>query len=371
MQFSCEKSTLQEAITTASRAVSNKSSIALLEGLLITADATGGLTLCGYNMSMGVRVTVQATVSEPGSAVLNARLFGDMIRKLPDDTISVETNAEMLTTIRCGRAMFNLVASDAAEFPQLPEVENSENPIILPQSMLKSMISQTIFAVSDNETKPILTGCLFELSDDQLRMVAVDGYRLSVRRETLETPVSANARFVVPAFALREIERILGETSDTVEIYPDSRHILFRIGDTVLITRLLEGEFLNYQAAIPASANAVITVDVRQLISSIERVSLIVSEKLKTPVRMEFDGSLLKLSCITTIGKSYDEFEFDGEVPHLEIGFNNRYLLDALRACPSEKVRISLQGSLNPIVFTPEEGNAFTYLVLPVRLKAE
>lgn len=371
MQFSCEKSTLQEAITTASRAVSNKSSIALLEGLLITADATGGLTLCGYNMSMGVRVTVQATVSEPGSAVLNARLFGDMIRKLPDDTIYVETNAEMLTTIRCGRAMFNLVASDAAEFPQLPEVENSENPIILPQSMLKSMISQTIFAVSDNETKPILTGCLFELSDDQLRMVAVDGYRLSVRRETLETPAASNARFVVPAFALREIERILGESSDTVEIYPDSRHILFHIGDTVLITRLLEGEFLNYQAAIPASANAVITVDVRQLISSIERVSLIVSEKLKTPVRMEFDGSLLKLSCITTIGKSYDEFEFDGEVPHLEIGFNNRYLLDALRACPSEKVRISLQGSLNPIVFTPEEGNAFTYLVLPVRLKAE
>lgn len=371
MQFSCEKSTLQEAITTASRAVSNKSSVALLEGLLITADATGGLTLCGYNMSMGVRVTVQATVSEPGSAVLNARLFGDMIRKLPDDTIYVETNAEMLTTIHCGRAMFNLVASDAAEFPQLPEVENSENPIILPQSMLKSMISQTIFAVSDNETKPILTGCLFELSDNQLRMAAVDGYRLSVRRETLETPTASDARFVVPAFALREIERILGESSDTVEIYPDSRHILFHIGDTVLITRLLEGEFLNYQAAIPASANAVITADVRQLISSIERVSLIVSEKLKTPVRMEFDGSLLKLSCITTIGKSYDEFEFDGEVPHLEIGFNNRYLLDALRACPSEKVCISLQGSLNPIVFTPEDGNAFTYLVLPVRLKAE
>ena len=371
MQFSCEKSILQEAITTASRAVSNKSSIALLEGLLITADAAGGLTLCGYNMSMGVRVTIQATVTEPGAAVLNARLFGDMIRKLPDNTIYVETDQEMLTTIHCGRAIFNLVASDATEFPQLPEVENSENPIILPQSMLKSMISQTIFAVSDNETKPILTGCLFELSDDQLRVAAVDGYRLSVRRETLEAPVPTNARFVVPAFALREVERILNESSDVVEIYPDSRHILFRIGDTVLITRLLEGEFLNYQAAIPADAKAGITVDVRQLISSIERVSLIVSEKLKTPVRMEFDGSLLKLSCITTIGKSYDEFEYDGDVPHLEIGFNNRYLLDALRACPSEKVRISLQGSLNPIVFTPEEGNAFTYLVLPVRLKAE
>ena len=371
MQFSCEKSILQEAIVTASRAVSSKSSIALLEGLLITADDTGCLTLCGYNMSMGIRVTINAAITEPGSAVLNARLFGDMIRKLPDDVIFVETNDNLLTTIRCGKAMFNLVASDAQDFPELPEVENNENPIILPQSMLKSMISQTIFAVSDNETKPVLTGCLFELEGQELHVAAVDGYRLSVRRETLEAPVSQDTKFVVPGMTLREVERILAESDEPAEIYPDSKHILFRIGDTVLITRLLEGEFLNYRAAIPTDASAVITADVRQLVSSIERVSLIVYEKLKNPVRMEFDGSLLKLSCITTIGKSYDEYVYEGDVPHLEIGFNNRYLLDALRACPSDKVRISLKGSLNPIVFAPEEGESFTYLVLPVRLKAE
>ncbi len=371
MQFSCEKSILQEAITTASRAVSSKSSIALLEGLLITAEGDGHLTLCGYNMSMGIRANISAMVSKPGSAVLNARLFGDMIRKLPDDVVFVETNDNLLTTVRCGKAVFNLVASDAKEFPQLPEVETSKTPITLPQYMLKSMISQTIFAVSDNETKPVLTGCLFELEGQQLNVAAVDGYRLSVRRETLDSPAEENTKFVVPGTALREVERILTETDETAEIYPDARHILFRIGDTVLITRLLEGEFLNYRAAIPADASAVITADVRQLITSIERVSLIVSEKLKNPVRMEFDGDLLKLSCITAIGKSYDEYQYSGEVEHLEIGFNNRYLLDALRACPSDTVRISLKGSLNPIVFTPEEGDAFTYLVLPVRLKAE
>lgn len=370
MQFSCEKSILQEAIATASRAVSSKSSIALLEGLLITAESDGCLTLCGYNMSMGIRVKISAMVTQEGSAVLNARLFGDMIRKLPDDVISIETNENLLTTIRCGKALFNLVASDAKDFPQLPEVENSENPIILPQFMLKSMIAQTIFAVSDNETKPVLTGCLFELENNQLNVAAVDGYRLSVRREKLETPAE-DAKFVVPGPALREIERILTESDTPAEIYPDARHILFRIGDTVLITRLLEGEFLNYRAAIPTDASAVITADVRQLITSIERVSLIVSEKLKNPVRMEFDGPLLKLSCITAIGKSYDEYLYDGEVEHLEIGFNNRYLLDALRACPMDKVKISLKGSLNPIVFTPEEGESFTHLVLPVRLKAE
>lgn len=370
MQFSCEKNILQEAITTASRAVSSKSSIALLEGLLITADDTGCLTLCGYNMSMGIRVKIGAMVTESGSAVLNAKLFGDMIRKLPDNLIYIETNENLLTTIRCGKALFNLVASDAADFPQLPVVENQDSPIILPQNMLKSMISQTIFAVSDNETKPVLTGCLFEIEGDQLNVVAVDGYRLSVRRETIEAP-AADTKFVVPGSALREIERILADSDADAEIYPDSRQILFKIGDTVLITRLLEGEFLNYRAAIPAEATSVITVDVRELITCIERVSLIVSEKLKNPVRMEFEGSLLRLSCITAIGKSYDEYVYEGNVPYLEIGFNNRYLLDALRACPTDQVKISLQGNLNPMVITPVEGSGFTYLVLPVRLKAE
>lgn len=370
MQFSCEKNILQDAILTASRAVSSKSTIALLEGLRVTAEADGRLTLCGYNMSMGIYANISAMVTQPGSAVLNARLFGDIIRKLPDDVIYLETNDNLMTTIRCGKAVFNLMASDATEFPQLPEVEQ-ENSIVLPQYILKSMIAQTSFAVADNETKPVLTGCLFEIEGGRLNVVAVDGFRLSVRRETLDTTIADGTKFVVPGAALKEVERILTESDEIAEIYPDSRHILFKIGDTVLITRLLEGEFLNYRAAIPTDASAVITADVRQLITSIERVSLIVSEKLKNPVRMEFDGSLLKLSCITAIGKSYDEYQYEGEVPHLEIGFNNRYLLDALRACPSEQVKISLKGSLNPIVFTPEEGDAFTYLVLPVRLKAE
>ncbi len=368
MQFSCEKSILLEAITTASRAVSSKSPIALLEGLLITADDK--LTLCGYNMSLGIQVSVGAMVSEPGQAVLNARLFGDIIRKLPDDIIHVETNDSMLTTIRCGKTIFNLVASEAKDFPQLPDVNTEENPIELSQKTLKSMISQTIFAVSDNESKPIHTGCLFESEGDKLNMAAVDGYRLAVRRETLPSAVASAKSFVVPGAALREVERILAETDEKVEIFPDERHILFRIGSTVLITRLLEGQFLNYKASIPTDFASTIDVDVKTLINSIERVSLIVSEKLKNPIRMKFDGSLLQLSCITAIGKSYDECSYEGNVDSLEIGFNNRYLLDALRACPDETVKMSVKGSLNPVVLTPEEGDSFTYLVLPVRLKA-
>ena len=252
----------------------------------------------------------------------------------------------------------------------MPDVDKSRE-IVIPQPMLKSMIAQTIFAVSDNEAKPIHTGCLFETEGNQLHVVAVDGYRLSVRRETLETVPETDMKFVVPGTALREIERILVDDKEkTVSVYPDEKHILFEIGSTVLITRLIDGEFLNYRSAIPHNFSHAVPVNAREMITCIERVSLIVSEKLKNPVRMTFDGPVVKMSCITAVGKSYDECALGESVEGLEIGFNNRYLLDALRACTDENIVMSLNGALNPLVLSPVEGDKFTYLVLPVRLKA-
>lgn len=367
MKFSCEKSTLLDAVNISSRAVSSKSAIALLEGLLI--QASDRLELTGYDLTLGIRTKIDAEIIEPGAVVLGARILGDIMRKLPDETVYIETDDKLLTTIQCGRAVFNLIASPANDFPQMPEV-SQENFISLPEQTLKSMISQTIFAVSDNESKPIHTGCLFETEADRLNVVAVDGYRLSVRRETLETPAPDGLRFVVPGVALREIERILTDEDAPVSIYPDSKHILFSVGDTVLITRLIDGEFLNYRAAIPTDADYHVGANVRSLITCVERVSLIVSEKLKNPVRLHFDGNILKMSCITAIGKSYDECTIEGSIENLEIGFNNRYLLDALRACQDETITLSLKGALNPMVITPVECDKFTYLVLPVRLKA-
>ncbi len=376
MKFSCEKETLLSLIGTASRAVTGKSAMPLLEGLLVTADANT-LTLTGYDLSMGIRTTTEADVIEPGSIVLNARLFYDIVRKLPQDVVYLETDDKLLTTIKCGRAVFNLIATEADEYPALAEV-SAETGFSLPQAMLKSMIAQTIFSVSDNESKPIHTGCLFELEGSRLNVVAVDGYRLSVRRETVEG-IPGDMKFVVPGSSLREIERILTEEDGDVEIFPDKKNILFRIGGTTLITRLIEmyditrlidGEFLNYRAAIPAEFEHVIKADRHELVTCIERVSLIVSEKLKNPVRFHFDGSYVQMTCITAVGKSYDECPFDGEIENLEIGFNNRYLLDALRAAGDDTVKVQLKGPLNPIVISPLEGDKYTYLVLPVRLKA-
>lgn len=365
MKFSCEKSTLFDAINIASRAVTNKSTIALLEGLRLTATDT--LTLAGYDLQLGIRTTIEADVVEPGEIVLNARLFGDIVRKLPDDVVYVETDDKLLTTIRCGRSVFNLIAAASDDFPQMPEVD-CDSQLVLPQPVLKSMIAGTIFAVSDNEAKPIHTGCLFETENGVFSMVAVDGYRLSIRREKLDAPAMS---FVVPGGALREIERILSDDKEkTVTIYPDEKHILFEIDGTVLITRLIDGQFLKYRSAIPEEFDHEVIINVRDMITCIERVSLIVSEKLKNPVRITFEGNVAKMSCITAIGKSYDECVLGGDVGDLEIGFNNRYLLDALRACPDENVVMKLKGSLNPMVLTPVDGEGFTYLVLPVRLKA-
>ena len=363
MKFSCEKETLLSLIGTASRAVTGKSAMPLLEGLLIDT-APNSLTLTGYDLSMGIRTTAEADVIESGSIVLNARLFYDIVRKLPQDTVYLETDDKLLTTIKCGRAVFNLIATEADEYPALAEV-SSETGFSLPQSMLKSMIAQTIFSVSDNESKPIHTGCLFELEGSRLNVVAVDGYRLSVRRETVEG-ISGDMKFVVPGSSLREIERILTEEEGDVEIFPDRKNLLFRIGGTTLITRLIDGEFLNY----PAEFEHVVKADRHELITCIERVSLIVSEKLKNPVRFHFDGSYVQMSCITAVGKSYDECAFDGTIDELEIGFNNRYVLDALRAAGDDTVLLQLKGPLNPVVVSPLEGDKYTYLVLPVRLKA-
>lgn len=369
MKFSCEKASLLEAINTSQRAVSGKSTIALLEGLLLQTK-NDSLTLTGYDLSLGIQTSIDADITQAGQIVLNAKLLGDIVRKLPDHQVYLETDEKLMTTIKCGRSVFNLIASPADDYPELPQV-NCEKSIVLPENILKSMISRTIFAVSDNESRPINTGCLFETQEDQLNVVAVDGFRLSVRREKLEKTIEEPLKFVVPGFALREIERVLSEEDAPCTIYPDEKHILFSIGSTMLITRLIDGEFLNYRASIPQDNTFQITVNVRELITCIERVSLIVSEKLKSPVRMIFEEDMLKMSCITGIGKSYDECQIEGQIDHLEIGFNNRYMLDALRACMDEKVTILLKGALNPMILTPLEGDKFTHLVLPVRLKAD
>ena len=368
MKFSCEKALLQAAISTTSRAVSPKSSIPALEGILL--EAGSDLRLTGYNLETGIRTIVPADIREKGTLVLGARLFGEIVRKLPDDIVTFQSENYMVN-IKCGMSEFNILGTDPEEFPELPTVEY-QNSLILPQSRLKAMISQTLFAVSDNESRPIHTGSLFEVDSNGLTIVSVDGYRLALRHESIDKKEGAETfSFVVPGAALSEVEKICSDVDEPASVTQGARHVMFKVGDTMLVSRRLEGEFLAYRQAIPRNNTIHVEGDTRALLSSIDRVSLIISDKLKSPLRCVFDSNLLKISTKTAIGDAYDECPLSGDGGGLEIGFNNKYLMDALKAAPADKVRLELTPGVSPCVILPTEGEEnFLYMVLPVRLKA-
>lgn len=367
MKFSCEKALLSDAVSVTSRAVATKSSITAMEGILIEAGST--LRLTGYNLETGIQATVPAEIKEKGSLVLSARLFGEIVRKLPDDMV-IFSSQGYTVNIKCGMSEFNILGTDPEEFPELPTVDQ-QNALTLPQSTLKAMISQTLFAVSDNESRPIHTGSLFEVEGDSLTVVSVDGYRLALRREKVEQKKGADLfSFVAPGSALGEVEKICsGEESVTVT--QGARHIMFQTGDIILVCRRLEGEFLPYKNAIPRNNTIHIQVEAKTLLASIERVSLIISEKLKSPLRCVFDDGIVSITTKTAIGDAADQCAISGNGEGLEIGFNNKYLMDALKAAPADRLRMEFTSGVAPCVILPVEGEEnFVYMVLPVRLKA-
>ena len=368
MKFSCEKVLLQSAIAVTSRAVAQKSSIPALEGLLLHVDTN--LTVSGYNMQTGIRTKVSADVVSGGDIVLNARLFGDIIRRMPDDVVTVSVDDRQTVHLSCGDADFDILGLSAADYPDLPEVED-EYAMSIQQKTLRAMIEEVAFAVSTNESRPVHTGALFEISDAGLTMVAVDGFRLAVRREKLQQMEVGAFSFVAPGSALSEVKGICADTEDLATVTLGRRHILFEVGDTELICRRLEGEFLDYKNAIPRKNPITLIADTKSLIESIDRVSVVISDKLKSPVRCLFECDKVTLTAKTGNGESRDVCRLSGDGGGLEIGFNNRYLMEALRYAPADTVKIELNTGVSPAVIVPVEGEEnFLYMVLPVRLKS-
>lgn len=369
MQFSCEKALLKAAIATAGPAVASKSSIPALEGLLIQADQD--LTISGFDMQTGIRTHVSADVVQPGEIVLNAHLFSDIIRSMPDDVVTFTVNEKLSVHLTCGASDFDIPGISAVDYPELPEVEDVYS-MSIQQKKLRAMIEETAFAVSTNESRPIHTGALFEVGDEGLTMAAVDGFRLAVRKERIEKMEGGAFSFVAPGSALTEVKKICGDTEDPAEITLGKRHILFTVGATELICRRLEGDFLDYRNAIPRKNPISVVVDTKSLTESVYRVSVMISDKLKSPVRCCFDHDKVILSAKTGNGEAKDVCPLSGDGGGLEIGFNNRYLMEALRYAPADTVRIELNTGISPAVILPVEGEEnFLYMVLPVRLKNE
>ena len=367
MRFTCEKSMLVTGLNITSRTVAQKSTLSVLEGILCRAGAD--LTLTGYNMETAITYGIDAEVTEAGECVLPARLFADIIRRLPEGPVTVSVDSMYKVAIRSGYASFNISAEPADDYPELPDVDSGRS-ISIPQMKLKELISGTNFAVSENTGRPIHTGVKFEVADDTVSAIAVDGFRLARRTYHCQEVTGRTLSFVVPAQGLKEVEKILQEDED-VAFTLGNKHILFQLGSATLICRLLEGDFLDWRRVVPTGCPIKLVTDVGDISSSIERVGLIVSEKYKSPVRCIFGNQELQMRTNNTIGVAEDRCTIAGDGKELEIGFNVKYLADALRAIPDEEVVMELTNGLSPIVFTPVETSKhdFSYMVLPVRIK--
>ena len=366
MRFTCEKSMLVTGLNITGRAVAQKSSLSVIEGILCKAGVN--LSLTGYNMETAITYQIDAEVADPGACILPAKLFGDIIRRLPEGPVTVVVDDNYKVSIRAGYASFTISAESAEDYPELPDV-GSGKKVLIPQSALKDLISGTIFAVSENQGRPIHTGVKFEVEDDTVSAIAVDGFRLARCTFHMESGTGRTMAFVVPAQGLKEVEKILTDSEEEAGFVLGDKHILYALGNATVICRLLDGEFLNWRKVVPTNCPIKLTAHVSDLASSIERVGLIVSEKYKSPVRCIFGSQVLQLRTNTTIGAAEDRCAIAGDGKELEIGFNVRYLADALRAIPSEEVVLELTNGLSPIVMTPvEEKYDYSYMVLPVRI---
>ncbi|MBQ6856652.1 MAG: DNA polymerase III subunit beta, partial [Lachnospiraceae bacterium] len=281
MKLTCNRQELTQALSNIQHAVSSKSSIPALEGILLRTE-NDMLIVCGYDLEIGMTTGIEASCMEHGSVVLNARLFSDIIRRLPEDTVLLMSDEKNITTIISGQSQFSIPGIPAEEYPELPVVTDTIS-VSVSHAVLKSMIRQTIFAVAETDTNPVHTGTMFEIGDQMIRLISVDGFRLAVRSE----PISSieEIKFVVPGKTLSEISKLLKDDDTELSLKIGRRHILFEIGDYLVLSRLLEGDFLDYRAAIPKSFATEITLQTRAFMNSVERVSLLINDRRRLPVR--------------------------------------------------------------------------------------
>ncbi len=371
MKFTCEKNILNEAVNNVLPAVSTKSTLIALEGILIRCEKDN-LSLTGYNLELGITKTIQVSGQEDGAVILNAGLLANIISKMPAGVVEVSCDEKFLTVIACEKAEFTILGLEAAEYPDMPAV-TGEREFSIPHHLLQNMISQTLFAVAQTDQNPVHTGSLFDMRDGVLRLVSVDGYRLALRKEKMG--VEGSFKFVVPGKTLGEIVKLLSRLSpededENISVSVSNKHISFCVSGYVVVSRLLEGEFLDYQSAIPKEADTKVTIEVKTFLESIGRASIIINDRAKSPIRCTFEDNSIKVFCETALGKVNDLIPAEKEGPDVKIGFNNKYMADALKAADCDKVKIEIGSSVSPMKIVPMDDDGFLFLVLPVRLKS-
>lgn len=364
MKIVCDSAKLAKACMNVQRTVSTKSTIPAIEGILI--DALGdNVRLTGYDLEVGSETYIPSEIEENGSIILNARNLCDILRMVPDETVSIESDERNICKIKSGETEYSIIGTSSEEYPDLPKISGGF-PIVINQGLLKDMIKKTIFSVSTSERNPVHSGIKFEIVEGKITLVAVDGARLAIRREDIDYS-GEDVSFVVPAKTLGEIVKLSEDEEDVYSISVGKRHISFEVGEYRIISRLLEGNFIDYKAAIPLSASTTVAAPTRRVIECVERTSLIITDR-SSPVRCIIENGMLKFSSVTSIGTANDKMPADITGGDIEIGFNSKFILDALKACETDEIKIELNSANQPILILPTQGDKFLFLVLPVRI---
>ena len=366
LKFTCDRQTFYTAITHVAKGVSQKSTIPALERLKLRLDHDN-LELTGYDLEFGIQRSIEVESDCSGEFVILPRLLSEAVRRFSGDVVTMEVDDNYVVKLFCDATEFQISAMSSEEYPALPSLDLAAG-MQIEQPVLNSMIRQTSYATSVSEAKPVLTGELFEVKGDTLHVAAIDGYRLAVRQEPISS--AENYRFVVPKRTLLEVANMLHDDAEELcTISADRRHVVFEFNGYTVFSRLLEGEFHNYRSSIPSSFETEILLDTSELTRCLERCSLLISGKYNAPVRCTFSGGSLGVWCKTGIGEINDKIPADITGPDVTIGFDNRFLLDAVRAADCDKVKIQLSGGNRVAKLVPPQGESFTFLLMPIQLR--
>ncbi|MBR3149200.1 MAG: DNA polymerase III subunit beta [Eubacterium sp.] len=368
MKFTCNTKELSVACNNVMRAVSTKVTIPTIEGILIECGSDT-LSLTGYDFEFGINTILSVDVVEAGDIVINAKVFSNIINKLDDENVTIETNGTSVSIIS-GAAQYNITGIDANDYPELPSVNNGEN-FKFNQNQLRSMVNQTIFAVADSESgNPVYTGLKFNISNGMFTLIGVDGFRLAIRKEAIDYS-GEEQDFIVPKKTIRELIKLIDDEDNDIDVSIGKRHIVFEIGNYSIISRLLDGEFIDYRTAIPKAISTTVLINTVDAVNCINRTLPVIENNQKNPIRCMFDNDQMRVSTVSSLGRVVDYTHANTSGERVEIGFNSKFILDALNAADTDEVKIEIASPTSPVQIKPINGEGFIFLVLPMRLRNE
>lgn len=367
MKLICSKVSLLKGVSIVSKAVPSRTTMPILNCILIDASANE-IKLTANDMELGIETVIEGEIVERGIIALDAKFFSEIVRKLPDNDVVIESDDTFQTTITCEKAKFNIVGKSGEDFSYLPYIEKNES-ISISQFTLKDVVRQTIFSIADNDTNKLMTGELFEINENRLRVVSLDGHRISIRNIELKESYSP-LKVVVPGKTLQEISKILtGEAEDMVDIFFADNHILFEFDETKVVSRLIEGEYFHIDQMLSSDYDTKVKINKREFLNCIDRATLLIREGDKKPIILNIQDGSLQLKINSFVGSMNEEIEIEKEGKDLLIGFNPKFFIDALRVIDDEEVTLYMVNPKAPC-FIKDDAGTYVYLILPVNFNA-